>query len=72
MRLADLFHRVETLDPDEVRHMLADDASKVSLVDVREPAEYEQEHIPGAILMPMSQIPGRLKELDPSRPVITY
>jgi rhodanese-related sulfurtransferase len=72
MRLADLFHRVDAISPDEAKKKISERGDEISVVDVREPREYEQEHIPGAILMPMSVLPDRMKELDPSRPVITY
>ncbi|HET7477038.1 MAG TPA: rhodanese-like domain-containing protein [Dermatophilaceae bacterium] len=39
------------------------------VVDVREPAEYVDGHIPGAMLVPMGQLPSRLSELDRARPV---
>ena len=38
-------------------------------VDVRERGEYAQGHVPGALLMPMGQLPSRLGELDRSAPV---
>lgn len=41
----------------------------VTLVDVREVAEYAAGHLPGAINIPMGQLPGRLAELDAARPV---
>jgi rhodanese-related sulfurtransferase len=34
------------------------------VVDVRERGEYAQVHIPGAVLIPMGQLAGRLGELD--------
>ena len=40
-----------------------------SLVDVREPSEYLDGHVPGAVLIPMRQLPGRLAELDTDAPV---
>jgi sulfur-carrier protein adenylyltransferase/sulfurtransferase len=40
------------------------------IVDVREPGEFEICRIPGAILIPMSQLPSRLGELDPSQEIV--
>lgn len=40
-----------------------------TLVDVREPAEYAEAHVPGAVLIPMGQLAGRMDELDRSLPV---
>ncbi len=39
------------------------------VVDVRERGEYAAGHIPGALPIPMGQLPGRLDELDRSQPV---
>lgn len=39
------------------------------VVDVREPAEFGQHHVPGALLMPMGQLPSRMAELDRRAPV---
>lgn len=41
------------------------------IVDVREPAEWADGHIPGAIHMPLGDMARRAATLDPSRPVIT-
>jgi rhodanese-related sulfurtransferase len=41
-------------------------------VDVRQPAEYEGDHIPGANLIPMSELKDRLDEIDPEKPTIAY
>jgi adenylyltransferase/sulfurtransferase len=40
------------------------------VVDVREPAEYEICRIPGAVLIPLSQLPHRLGELDPAKEIV--
>jgi len=40
-----------------------------TLVDVREPGEYVDGHVPGARLMPMGQLASMTAELDRSRPV---
>lgn len=40
-----------------------------AIVDVREPGEYVAGHVPGAVLIPMGQLPGRMAELDRNAPV---
>jgi rhodanese-related sulfurtransferase len=41
------------------------------LLDVREPAEWRAGHAPGARHIPLGQLPGRLSEVPPHRPVVT-
>ena len=40
------------------------------IVDVREPAEFEICRIPGAVLIPLNQLPSRLEELDRSQEIV--
>ena len=40
-----------------------------AIVDVREPGEYVTGHVPGAVLIPMGQLPGRTAELSRGAPV---
>jgi len=42
------------------------------LVDVRQPQEYEQTHIPGASLMPLSEFESRVFELPTDKELIFY
>lgn len=49
---------------DEVRARL-EAGERVALLDVREPEEFRRGHIPGAVLIPLGQLPRRLGELDP-------
>ena len=42
------------------------------LVDVREPREYQQGHLPGALLLPLGELAARLSELPPERDIIFY
>jgi len=43
------------------------------LLDVRAPGEYEEIHIPGATLIPLGDLPGRLSEVPADAdPVIVY
>ena len=73
MGLADYFKPVETMTADEVRSFLAAHRpGEYNLVDVRQPKEYEQSHLPGSRLIPVAELSGRLAELDPKKPTIAY
>jgi 3-mercaptopyruvate sulfurtransferase SseA len=41
-------------------------------VDVRDAESYAQSHIPGALSIPLSELPNRIGELNPSDWIITY
>jgi rhodanese-related sulfurtransferase len=43
-----------------------DSGETLRLIDVREPWEVELARIPGALHIPMGEIPERLQELDPA------
>jgi len=68
--------------PDRVRHasrMTAtefdarrDDIDGLQLVDIRNPGELEAGVIPGALTIPVGQLPGRLDELDPAAATVVY
>ncbi len=45
-------------------------AGEVVLLDVREPWEYEEVHIPGALLIPLGELPDRLEEVPSDEDVI--
>ena len=46
------------------------DSEDVYLLDVREPWEYDEAHIPGVILLPMGEVAGRLDEIPSDKEVI--
>ena len=48
------------------------DPAVVQIVDVRERWEYDLARLPGALLIPMGELPDRVGELDPARPVAVY
>jgi rhodanese-related sulfurtransferase len=50
-------NKLQTVDAQTVKKLLEQQA--VSLIDVREPGEYAQEHIPGATLVPLSKFDPR-------------
>jgi rhodanese-related sulfurtransferase len=43
-----------------------------AILDVREPAEHAISRIEGATLLPLRQLPQRLGEIDPGRPLLVY
>ena len=47
-------------------------AEDITILDVRQPSEYEQSHIPGARLIPLPQLPDRLSEINPVKPIFVY
>jgi molybdopterin/thiamine biosynthesis adenylyltransferase/rhodanese-related sulfurtransferase len=49
---------------------LMDRGDAPMIVDVREPFEYQICKIPGAVLIPMRELPSRVNELDPSKDLV--
>ena len=73
MRWKQLFTPVESIEPDEAREFMArHPEGSYTLLDVRQSGEYEQEHLPGAKLVPLPNLADSLKELDPRKPIIVY
>jgi rhodanese-related sulfurtransferase len=42
------------------------------LLDVREPWEWQERHIPGAVLIPLVELPGRIGELPDDRDIYVH
>ena len=59
------------IEPTEVKQKL-DRGDDFTLIDVREPHEYEIARIPGAKLIPLGQLPQRLAELDPNAEIVAH
>ena len=63
----------KTMEADQARRWMAGHRQgEYTLLDVRQPWEYEEEHIPGAVLIPLAELDGRRDELDVSKPVLAY
>jgi rhodanese-related sulfurtransferase len=59
------------IDNDQLRALL--DRGGVQLVEVLPAEEYEEEHLPGAISLPLKQLDANTASaLDRTRPVIVY
>jgi sulfur-carrier protein adenylyltransferase/sulfurtransferase len=60
-----------TMTPAELKEIL-DDGRRIKLVDVREPAEWQINRLPGAELIPLGELPDRLSELPQTEPIVVY
>ncbi len=59
------------IDRDELQRLLAE--RQAQLVEVLPAAEYEDEHLPGAINIPLKELDRETtRGLDRARPVIAY
>ncbi len=61
---------MQPIDREELQRLLAAGAQ---LVEVLPPPEYEEEHLPGAVNIPLKQLNQEtVVQLDRGRPVIVY
>lgn len=73
MKWRQFFTPVKSFNADEAREYLAGrSADAVTILDVRQPQEYEAGHIPGAQLIPVAQLGDRLDEIDAEKPTVVY
>lgn len=73
MGVMDYFKSIPTMTAEEARRFLAaKHPDEYNLVDVRQPSEYEEDHIPGANLIPMAELRNRMDEIDPEKPTLVY
>jgi rhodanese-related sulfurtransferase/DNA-binding transcriptional ArsR family regulator len=61
---------LEPVDNDELVRRVR--AGEVTLIDVRPREEYVAGHIPGAISVPLAELPGRLRHLPRRQAVVAY
>ena len=59
----------DSITPAELKAAL-DRGEKITVLDVREPQEYQINRIPGSVLIPLGEVPQRYDELDPSGVVV--
>ncbi len=73
MGLKELFTPVESIDPENAQEFIKKHKEGTfTLLDVRQPYEYEQEHIPGANLIPLPELADSLDQLETDKPVVVY
>jgi len=73
VQLKKFFKKVLSLNAGQARLFMDErEEGMYTILDVRQPAEYEKEHIPGAKLVPLPDLNNSLDELDPEKPTIVH
>jgi rhodanese-related sulfurtransferase len=69
----DLFTAGENISPVDVKKYMAEhDPETYQLLDVRQPGEFSESHLPGAVLIPVKELQDRLSEVDKHKPTFVY
>jgi rhodanese-related sulfurtransferase len=72
-KLKKYFTPAESMTADEAKdYVNTHEEGSFTLLDVRQPREYEKTHIPGAKLVPVAELSDSMDQLDPEKPVIVY
>ena len=73
MKWMQFFTPAESMDFKEAENYISQHpGDKITILDVRQPSEYQESHIPGAVLIPLPQLSDRLSDLDPEKPTLVY
>jgi rhodanese-related sulfurtransferase/rubrerythrin len=73
MQLKKLFTPVASMDAGEAKaYMAGHREGDYTLLDVRQPGEYEDSHLPGAKLLPLPGLSDSYQALDPEKPALVY
>ena len=73
MKWLQFFTRVSSITWEEAHQLVKDMPDRdVVFLDVRQPKEYDQGHLPGAKLIPLGDLDKRLGELGKEQSVVIY
>ncbi|WP_321494333.1 rhodanese-like domain-containing protein [uncultured Desulfobacter sp.] len=73
MKWLQFFTPAKSMDTGQAKKFISTHPTgETTILDVRQPSEYEESHIPGAVLIPLSELSDRLGELDPDKPTLVY
>ncbi len=73
MKWMQFFTPAKSMDFKETKsYILQHPGDEITILDVRQPSEYQESHIPGATLIPLPQLSDRLFDLDPEKPTLVY
>jgi rhodanese-related sulfurtransferase len=60
----------KSLDVDGLNQLLKEQKIDIQFIDVREPTEFQSEHVTGFKNIPLSQIHKRMMEISSDKPVV--
>ena len=73
MKYSDVMTPPQPITEEEAKSFMnSHESGTYQLVDVRMPEEYQQDHLPGAKLVPLNQLTTGAGDLDPGKPTIVY
>jgi len=73
MKWKQFFTPVKSINAEQGHKMVLEKPSdELAILDVRQPREYEDAHIPGSTLIPIPELMDRLGELDKSKTTLVY
>jgi rhodanese-related sulfurtransferase len=73
MKWMQFFTPAKSLDFEETQDYISQHpGEEITILDVRQPSEYREGHIPGAVLIPLPQLSDRLDELSVKKPILVY
>lgn len=73
MRWKQYLTPVQSIDAVEAAELIdSTTTERLTVLDVRQPKEYRQSHLPGATLIPLPELRDRVDELDPEIPILVY
>jgi rhodanese-related sulfurtransferase/rubrerythrin len=73
MKWIQFFTPAKSMDTGQAKEFISTHPNEeTTILDVRQPSEYEKKHIPGAVLIPLSDLSDRLDELNPDKPTLVY
>ncbi len=73
MRWKQFLTPVKSMSTDQAKEFMDEKSMQdMTILDVRQPNEYEKGHIPGAKLIPLPELSDRLDEIDPNKDTLIY
>jgi len=73
MRWKQFFTPVQSINSSQGKQLISERSlDSITILDVRQHGEYEEEHLPGAKLIPLPELNDRVGELDVNKEIMVY